>query len=147
MNDLMKTFSIIHRHSFIYLSKELKKLDIPSGKFMYIVYMCEHPGILQEQLAKDLRIDKGSVAKTVAQLIDDGYLYKIPDSKDKRAYNLFPSELSKKIYPQIITTIDELNNQLTMGMSEVEKLFFKELLHKSLSNVLSLGKNHNKKSS
>ena len=56
MNDFGKEFSIIHRYSRVYMSKMLMEYNIPGRAVPYFMEICAHPGISQEQIAKNLKI-------------------------------------------------------------------------------------------
>lgn len=72
MNDFGKEFSIIHRYSRVYMSKLLMEYNIPGRAVPYFMEICAHPGISQEQIAKNLKIDKGAVARIVKAMLDAG---------------------------------------------------------------------------
>jgi DNA-binding MarR family transcriptional regulator len=73
-NTLIRRFSFIPRQSGINLDRQLKKLNLSFGQFLYIMCICENAGLSQENLSSRLKIDKGSVARTVKQLEADGYI-------------------------------------------------------------------------
>jgi len=131
MYDLTKVFSIIYRQSQIFYSKELKDLNITSGQFMYIICICENPGLSQDLLSSKLHIDKSTVAKTVQQLLlKEDYIIRTVSKEDKRVNNLFPTSKSTLLYPEILKVKQKWHDSLTQSMTDIEKEIFEMLLDK-----------------
>lgn len=132
----MKSFSIIHRFSVMYHIKALKKYNIHGHQMGYIYHICETPGLSQEDLASCLRLNKASVAKGLRYLISEGYVRRVQNEKDKRAYQLFPTEKAKALSLECIQTINDFEEILTRGMTETEKETFQKLMTKACDNVM-----------
>ena len=72
--DYIKIFSVIYWQSQSFCAKRLKDLGVTCGQFMYILCICEHPGVSQEKVAELTCIDKSTVAKAVQQLLQGGFI-------------------------------------------------------------------------
>lgn len=132
----LKSFSIIHRFSIMYHIKALKDFRISGHQMGYMMHICREPGVSQEKLASYLGLNKGSVAKGIRPLIQEGYIDRIPNEKDKRAYRLFPTEKAKELFDEAEKTVASFNEILTGGMSEDEKEIFERLVKKACDNVM-----------
>lgn len=117
MNYLISMFSILHRQSEIFLSRRLCPLGLSTNQFIYIMCLCEHPGISQEQLSEIVRIDKGSVARSLRQLCELGYLTRIISETDKRQYSLLPTEKAAGVYPTLHEIVMEYESYLTRNLT------------------------------
>lgn len=135
MNYLISSFSILHRQSDIFLTKKLSNLGLSSNQFIYIMCLCEHPGISQEQLSAYLRVDKGSVAKSVHQLSDQGYIRRTVSETDKRQYELFPTEKATGVYPQLYEIVMEYEKYITRNLTPIETDILRSLLDKLTENI------------
>ena len=137
MNDFGKEFSIIHRYSRVYMSKMLMEYNIPGRAVPYFMEICAYPGISQEQIAKNLRIDKGAVARTVKTMVDAGVVERRQNPDDKRGYQLYPTEKMKKINMKNEEAREKLDKVLTEGMSEGEIQICRMLLQKMAENLIN----------
>ncbi len=130
MDHLGKVFSIIHRTSAAHMEKALKALGVPYGQFMFILCICDHEGFSQEQLAAELKMDKGFVARTVKNLEQQGFVRRMESPDDRRQKILFPTEKSKRLYPKITGVIQQQEQYLTKNLSDIEKDLLRSLLDK-----------------
>jgi DNA-binding MarR family transcriptional regulator len=82
-----------------------------------------------------LKVDKTTTTKAVKKLIDADYVYKELDEKDKRGYNIMPTDKTLKIYDLII---EEENRNIEIcfkGFSKEEKEISMTLIEKMSKNV------------
>lgn len=135
-DSYLKNFSIIHRFSIMYHVRSMKEFNISGHQMGYIMHVCQQPGISQEDLASWLRLNKGSVAKGIRSLVQDGYIQRIPNENDHRAYCLFPTEKAYKIFSEAERSLKHFNEILTYNMTKEEQDLFKTLLNRACSNVL-----------
>ncbi len=134
MKDLSKYVSVTHRRSQIFYTEHLEKLGISSGQFMYIVCVCENSGYTQDELSQQLIIDKSTVAKVLSQLEANGFITKIINSNDRRAFNIFPTDKALAIYPKILEIKDEWHHKITENFSDIECDVFEKLMEKVMEN-------------
>ena len=136
MRDLSKYVSVAYRRTQIFYTKRLKKLNITSGQFMYIVCICENVGQTQDQLSRRLIIDKSTVARILPQLESSGYITKAVNSNNRREFNIFPTDKAIAIYPKILEIKDEWHNKITENLSDIERDVFEKLLEKVMWNTI-----------
>jgi len=84
-NSPGRWISILYRYAQSFIGKCLKSYDIGSGQYVFLLELYKDDGRKQEDLAKELNIDKGTTARAIANLEEHGYLTKEVDKKDKRA--------------------------------------------------------------
>lgn len=135
MDELVKKFSILSRRSEISLGKSLQDLSVTGGQVMYIMCICEHRGLSQEDLASELRINKGVVARTMQRFEKNGYITRVLSEKDRRQYRLLPTEKAENIYHAIRQANSEWEDRLTRNLSGNEKKTLSVLLDKLLKNL------------
>jgi DNA-binding MarR family transcriptional regulator len=141
MKDLSKYISVTYRRTQIFYTEQLKKLEISSGQFMYIVCICENTGQTQDELSERLLIDKSTVAKVLAQLEANGFVRRTTNVSDKRAFNIFPTNKAGAIYHKILKIKDEWHSKMTEQFSEIERDVFEKLLEKVMENAVKNCKN------
>ncbi|WP_415875180.1 MarR family winged helix-turn-helix transcriptional regulator [Clostridium sp.] len=78
--------SILHRQSQIYINCSLKKFNISSAEYAFLMYLYKNNGATQDELSSYLYIDKSATARAIKSLEEKGYVIKNKDDLDKR-YN------------------------------------------------------------
>lgn len=132
----MKYFSIIHRFSIIFHIRKLKAFHLSGHQMGYVSCICNHPGTSQEQMASYLGLNKGAVAKGIRPLLKEGYIRRVQNEKDRRAYRLYPTEKSRELYAAAEAASEEFFQILTKGMSAEESEIFQSLLSRACDNVV-----------
>ena len=99
---LLKLNNKIFRTTQGYLDKVLKKYELSSGLYPYLLVLRENEGISQNQISKELGFDKAMSARTITKLIKLGYLNRKEDEDDSRAYKLYLTEKAKVTIPNVI---------------------------------------------
>lgn len=102
----------------------------------YIMCICTNPGVSQEDLSSYLKLNKGSVAKGIRPLIKEGYIRRVQNQSDRRAYQLFPEEKATELFAEAEKTMREFNSIVTHGMTDEEQRLFKDLILKACDNVM-----------
>ncbi|SDE58414.1 MarR family protein [Fontibacillus panacisegetis] len=63
---------------------EFKEYDLTKGQYLYIVRICENPGIIQEKLAEMIKIDRTTAARAIKKLEINGFIEKKEDTQNKK---------------------------------------------------------------
>ena len=95
---------------------------------MYVACICECPGLTQDLLASKLQIDKGTVAKTLQQILAFGFITRQTSSKDRRANHLYPTQKALDVYPEILKIGELWNQHILSNFTEDEAKVFLKLL-------------------
>lgn len=132
--------SIIHRTRMMYLNNELKRFNVTSSQFIYLIGLYRKEGQTQEHLANHFFIDKGTVARGVKKLEDNGFICRRTDPENRRRYLLYLTEDGMALMPDIINIIKDWENSINEDLSKAEKEQINELLKKL--TMKSLNKLH-----
>lgn len=135
---LIKLNNKIFRATQGYLDKVLKKYELSSGSYPYLLILRENEGISQNQISKELGYDKAMSARTITKLIKLGYLNRKEDEVDSRAYRLYLTESAKVVIPKILEEIEKLVDFITEDLNEEEKVITIESLYKVLNNIKNI---------
>jgi len=96
-------------------------------------------GIIQEEIAADVHIDKRTAARALKKLEDKNYIFMEIDSKNRRRYLIYLTENGKKLVPKIIAINNEWEDFLCCKFSseEYDQIYpiLKGLAMKSLEKV------------
>lgn len=130
MSQIIRDMLEISRCGVQYRADNLAPLGLKSIHASYLTEICANPGISQDKLARLIFINKSNVARQVAVLEEDGFVKRIPSEADKRVMELYPTEKTLQILPQIIQTLGCWENCITHDLTEQEKELLTSLLGK-----------------
>lgn len=138
---LIKLTNNIYRCTQTYMDKNLEKFNLTVGTYPYLFVLNKNPGISQNEISRELNVDKAMSARTVSKLIKLGYIRKEENVHDIRAYKLYITEQGKSIIPEIFSIVQEWIDILVKGNSE-EKI---QIAIEFLESVLENAKKHKRK--
>jgi len=94
--------SMMHRNHHIYLNTALKPYGLTSGQFPALMFLYHHPGCMQEAITRRFTIDKGTVARAIQRLEEEGYVTKEADPENRRAVQLNLTEKALSVCEEIL---------------------------------------------
>ncbi len=135
-----KYISVLHRFGQSYIHKQLEEYHIGSGQYIFLIHLLFHDGIRQEDLACRLGMDKGTTARAVKKLEQEGYVRRQIDCSDQRAYQIFATQKAKDIEKEIIYALQSWTRILTDSFTEEEKKQALYLLGRMFENAQNFRK-------
>lgn len=133
-----KTISILYRKSHIWLNNGCAQYSLSAAQAVVILIVCDYGVLTQDEITKRLALDKSVIAKTVTKLEERGFLVRTTNAKDKRTYDIRPTEQARQVYPAVKEQIDDCFGRMTHKMTEAEKKEFRRLLFLAAQTTLSL---------
>lgn len=122
--------SKIHRRGISFISKELTGLGIGAGQFMFLLELYRKDGRSQENIAQALDVDKGTTARAIKKLEEEGFLTREKDEVDKRAYKLYLTDKGRNIKENIYKVLSEWEIHMTSNLTEQEGKDVRYILRK-----------------
>lgn len=123
-----KYIAILSRKSHLFLTKELVEngFDILPGEIMFLMTLFNQGSVRQDSFHQVLHIDKGNSAKSLKNLEELGYIYRVKDDKDRRVYNVFLTEKALELKPLILSMLKKMDNFLgeNLTFEEYNQLLF-----------------------
>lgn len=135
MKEILREIGMIARALDSISNLEFKELSLSKGQYVYIVRICENPGIIQEQLIELIKVDRSTATRVLQKLEAGGFIEKRPDALNKKIKKIFPTAKGKSIYPSIIREHKHSNDVALTGFSESEKDEVFEYLHRIRKNI------------
>lgn len=133
-----KSISILYRKSHIWLNSGCEPYSLTAAQAVVILIVCDFKALTQDDITKRLSLDKSVIAKTVTKLEERGYLLRTTNAKDKRTYDIRPTEKAWEVYPIVKEQVDETFRRMTHQMTEDERREFQRLLLLAAESALSL---------
>ena len=137
MNTLLKWLSVVDRFSKLHLDKQLASHGINSSQHMFLIKICEHPGILQDSLIDTIYLHPSNIVRTVASLENKGLLIRTPCEEDKRTCRLYPTNQAMAIIADVEASCAQTETVLLQGFSDEERAAFETALIHMGKNITS----------
>lgn len=128
MESPFKAISILYRKSHIWLNNGCTQYALTAAQAVIILIVCDFNVLTQDEITKRLGLDKSVIAKTVTKLEELGFMVRSTNVKDKRTYDIRPTEKAWQAYPFVKEQIDICFERMTQKMTEAERDEFKRLL-------------------
>lgn len=131
MRGIMKYINRISRSSGIVYNAQLKHYGVNHCQHPYILLICSHPGISQEELARAICVHKSNVTRQLAALESAGYLTRRQSQEDKRVLQVYPTEKMQQLLPQVRSVMQTWNACILDGLTDEEREQLAALLEKA----------------
>lgn len=135
MKEILREIGMIARALDSISNIEFKEFDLTKGQYLYLVRICENPGIIQEKLIEMIKVDRSTAARAIQKLEMNGFIEKKEDQHNKKIKKLFPTEKGKTVYPFIKRENDYSNLVALEGFTEKEEATTFELLQRIRRNI------------
>lgn len=135
MKEILREIGMIARALDSISNIEFKEFDLTKGQYLYLVRVCENPGIIQEKLAEMIKVDRTTAARAIKKLEMSGFIEKQDDEKNKKIKRLYPTKKGATVYPFIKREHDYSEQVALEGFSESEVETIFNLLQRVRKNV------------
>ena len=128
---LLKWLSVSDRLAKSYLDAQLAPLGINSSQYMYLLKVCDHPGILQDSFLEMFYVHPSNIVRMIAALEKKGFLTRVPWESDKRTCQLYPTEWALAIAGEIRAACGRTEAILTEGLTPDQQEALRQLLRRT----------------
>ncbi|MEK4760253.1 MarR family transcriptional regulator [Viridibacillus sp. FSL E2-0187] len=135
MKEILREIGMIARALDSISNIEFKGYDLTKGQYLYLVRICENPGIIQEKLAGMIKGDRITASRAIKKLEINGFIEKKEDEHNKKIKRLFPTDKGKIVFPIIKRENDYSNRIALTGFSEREAETIFHLIKKIRKNI------------
>ncbi|WP_181350199.1 MarR family winged helix-turn-helix transcriptional regulator [Thalassobacillus sp. CUG 92003] len=135
MKEILREIGMIARALDSISNIEFKEYELTRGQYLYLVRICENPGIIQEKVAEMIKVDRTTAARSIKKLEMNGFIEKKEDEHNKKIKKLFPTENGKKVFPFIKRENDYSNAVALEGLTEKEVDTIFDLLQRVRTNI------------
>ena len=131
-----KYISQLYRKGSVFINKEVSEYGIGSGQFMFLLELYINDGKNQEEIAETLKIDKGTTARALKKLEEQGFVTRIKDENDKRSNKIYLNDKAKDVREGVLDALsNDWNKEITKSLTEEEEEMLKSLLEKVCKNI------------
>jgi len=130
MSRFMKVLNNISRSQAIYRHNRIPAHDLQGGHYAFALAICREPGRSQEEIARELCLNKSTVARNLNYLEEHGYVTRQSLPNDKRQFSVHPTEKLLAILPDIRQVSSEWMEMLSEGIPQNELDIFDSVLRR-----------------
>lgn len=120
MPYIIKTMNEIVRCGRQYRTEHLAAFGLKSSHASYLLEICRSPGISQDTLARRICFNKSNIARQIVALEEGGFVLRKPSADDKRVMELYPTEKTLELMPQLRQILGDWRGYLLEGLTEEE---------------------------
>lgn len=129
--EFVKWLSIADRYTKMYLDRHFSPLGINSSQHMYVLKVCEQPGITQDQMLGCFYVHPSNVTRSIAALEKAGFLRRESNPEDKRTCRLYPTERAMAACQPIRDICARWQEQVLETFTPQERQAFLSMLRKA----------------
>lgn len=118
-----------------FMGRHLEPYGIGDAQFPFLMLLLHEDGISQEKLATFLKCDRATSARSIARLEHAGYVRRVVDPDNRRAYKVFLTEQGTEMEHIMWAVSKDLNDILLEGFTEEEELTFRNMIRKAGTNI------------
>jgi len=120
-----------------HLTRELRSLGVSARTYPILLSLFHGDGRSQEELARNIGVDKAAVKRAVDELVADGFAVRDEHESDGRAYRVRLTEKARTIETDVEGALDEWEGHLLGSLSGPEREAIGRLLAKMAANAAS----------
>lgn len=120
--------SVFYRGFAAYTTRQLQALGLNFGSLFLVLYVGKHPGCSPSQLTRTLGLDWGHSQRSIAKLVEDGFMTK---EKSGRAYRLELSEKGQQAFSVSHQVFFDWDKQVLAPLTQEERQQLLALLAKA----------------
>ena len=133
-----KWISCIYRIGQSFFDQYFDEYGIGFGHYSCLLCLFRKEGITQDAISKFTNTDKATTTRSIAKLIELGYVKRHVDPDDRRAYKVYLTEKGRKIEPEVRQILKKWANLITDGFTPAEAESAYNLVERMASNALNV---------
>ena len=126
----MKWMNNISRSQAVFRHSKISADDLHPAHYAFVIGISRHPGRSQEELAKELCLNKSTVARALTLLEERGYVTRESLPNDKRQLAVHPTKKMLAVLPEIRQASHEWVDLLSEDIPAEELEVFASVLER-----------------
>jgi DNA-binding MarR family transcriptional regulator len=128
MKQILREVGMIERCFESIANIEFKQYSLSKNQYIYLVRICENPGIIQERVADLLKVDRSTASRAIEKLKQAGFIKKSITEENKKNVRLYATEKGLEIF-LMLQKEEAYSDEIALkGISEEERQILLTLL-------------------
>ena len=115
----LKIFKVT-RLGLAYASRQLKDIDLSSGLVYFITELSQHEWLNMSDLSSAVGVDNAQTTRSVEKLSALGYVNKVQDEQDRRAFRISLTDSGRQIAERVNEALKQWVEIITAGVPPEE---------------------------
>ena len=107
----VQKLGVVSRLSVEYASEKMDTDGLSNVQSKVCIAIYNDPGLSQDDVARVLGMDKSSIAKLIAKLMDGKYVTRQTNPQDRREYKLYLDERGEKATLELVSYLNEFQER------------------------------------
>ncbi|MBV7392021.1 MarR family winged helix-turn-helix transcriptional regulator [Enterococcus alishanensis] len=120
MTDILREIGVIARSLDGIANIEFKQFDLTRGQYLYLVRIAEQPGIIPDQLAELIKVDRTTAARAISKLENHDFIEKKNDPENKKIKRLYVTDQGQAAAAFILRENNYSNQMALQNLSAIE---------------------------
>lgn len=121
MSSLMRKISVTYRCAMRYRERELADTGLKGFLTPYLMALYRQRGLTQEELSRELDVNKSTVTRQLACLEEKGYIYRMSDKEDRRVLRVYPTEKALALEARLKSVLGTWSDYLVEDFTAEEQ--------------------------
>ncbi len=118
----------IRQGIYNYVARQLKDKDLDVGQFFFLRFILKNEGATQEEIVRNLLLDKATVSKGIKRLMQLGYVSRTINPNDKREFKVYATEKAGAFAGELDAIYKEVYDKLHTNLNKEEVAQLQSLL-------------------
>lgn len=128
MEEIRQCFRRINRWAKSYVLQHTKETRLTPSQLEALRHIAYHGTLNQQELVRDLGIDKAAVTRLLVSLEEEGYITRSPDPGDGRAKLIHATDKTYQAQGDVVQLENAYYDWLLDGLSPAERETFEKQL-------------------
>lgn len=146
--DMPREIALIYRNMTAELNSRFSKFGSSYSQVGILKALSDCHQLTQSQICQEQGLDKSTITKTLEHLKKEGLITKSRNPEDTRSYLVSLTQKGEELVQKTAGITQEWTDEVTSGMTEIEKDAFLKLLEKASEETRKIrrGSSHMKDS-
>ena len=122
-----------------YVESGLKQYGLNSGNPKILIYIAEHEGCRQKEIAKNCCVETATLSSVLTKMEDNGLIERKRLEKNKRSYAVYTTEKGMQVFAEAKKRCDEAIEVALAGFTPEEGDKLREYLKRVTENLEKAG--------
>jgi MarR family transcriptional regulator for hemolysin len=132
---ILSDISRLARNEF---DRRVRELGLTRAQWLVLLHLDRQPGCTQSDLADSLQMQKITISRHVARLVQSGWIERRDHSEDGRAYHLYVARKAEPLIRQLSAAAAQFRAEYMRGLSGGRRNALMEDLLRIKSNLLRI---------
>lgn len=131
----VQKMGIVSRLAWEYAREKMNTDGLSSVQNKVCIAIYNNPGLSQDDVARALGMDKSSIAKLIAKLMEGKYVTRQTNPQDRREYKLYLDERGEKVTQDLVNCLEEFQQNYISSIRPDLLEELNDVLNKILENA------------